>query len=63
MLGSNVVMHHSSSKGNEDVADTSLEEKESHENHLTFLDFQTRKAVFNHCLGSWKKYPQAVLRV
>lgn len=27
MLGSNVVMHHSSSKGDEDVADTILEEK------------------------------------
>lgn len=29
VLGSSIVMHHSSSKGDEDAADTSLEEKVS----------------------------------
>lgn len=62
MLGSSIVMHHSSSKGDEDAADTSLEEKVSWKS-LNFLDFQTRKPVFNHCLGSWKDYPQAVLHI
>lgn len=28
---------------------------------FNFLDFQTYKAVFNHCLRSWQKYPQALL--